>query len=208
MKNRFVLLPIILFLSIINLHSQTLNNTKWVVYEPSGELFYYIHFTNDTMYFSTNNLSYLVAGIFSENNNYFNINDLEGGSPCFNTTGNYTYLIKNDSLLFTLINDPCEARIYTFTVRHWITLTEGIENNNIVQADMSICPNPTNQFITIRSKASQSNATYTIKNEMGKVVMSGKVNESTIIDLSCMSKGIYFYNSNQKSARTFKIIKN
>jgi hypothetical protein len=68
--------------------------------------------------------------------------------------------------------------------------TAGI-NNQEVNAVISIYPNPTSSEITITSEKF-SNEAYTLCDQMGRVVGSGKLTgTNTTISLSSLSKGIY-----------------
>ena len=52
-------------------------------------------------------------------------------------------------------------------------------------------------------------AVYTIYDNMGKTVMSGKINtEHTVIELDSLSGGIYLFTIGENSQQTFKVIKN
>jgi hypothetical protein len=64
-------------------------------------------------------------------------------------------------------------------------------NNQEVNADISIYPNPTSSEITISSEKF-SNEAYTLYDQMGRIVGSGKLTGTTTnISLSSLSKGIY-----------------
>ena len=49
---------------------------------------------------------------------------------------------------------------------------------------------------------------YTVYDNTGRVVLSGKINsQNTIIDLGNLSDGIYFFSMEENMKQTFKVIK-
>lgn len=79
-----------------------------------------------------------------------------------------------------------------------LTVVEGI----------TIFPNPARDAITIKGNNNIHGSTYTITNQAGKLVLKGRLNENSTIDISTLSSGVYFLNLGEKSHQTYKIIKN
>jgi hypothetical protein len=94
---------------------------------------------------------------------------------------------------------------------YWvIKLSASVGVNEIAELnEFSVYPNPTSSQITLKVNANLVGAVYTIYDNMGKTVMSGKVNaEYTIIELDDVSNGIYLLYVGENSQQTFKVIKN
>lgn len=69
-------------------------------------------------------------------------------------------------------------------------------------------PNPTTNQINLKTESSLLGADYSIFNNFGKIVLSGKINtENTIIDLGNLSSGVYFFKTNDNFNQSFKLIK-
>ena len=76
--------------------------------------------------------------------------------------------------------------------------------NNI----FSVYPNPAENRINIKADATLLGSVYTIYDNTGKLVLSGKINsENTAIELSGLSTGIYLFNMGERLKQPFKIIK-
>jgi hypothetical protein len=67
----------------------------------------------------------------------------------------------------------------------------GIEENPVVK--ISVHPNPTNDILNIKVDISLSGADYEIYDNLGRSLFAGKIkSENTSIDISLLSKGIYY----------------
>jgi poly(3-hydroxybutyrate) depolymerase len=67
----------------------------------------------------------------------------------------------------------------------------GIEENPVVK--ISVHPNPTNDILNIKVDTSLSGADYEIYDNLGRSLFAGKIkSENTSIDISLLSKGIYY----------------
>jgi hypothetical protein len=86
----------------------------------------------------------------------------------------------------------------------------GLEEIN--QNNVSISPNPTSENITIQSSnQSFENASVTLTNSIGQIILKKEnINSTTInLDISSQTSGIYFLTiENQGAKTTQKIIKN
>ena len=72
----------------------------------------------------------------------------------------------------------------------------------------SIYPNPANSQINVKADAKLLGSVYTIYDNVGKVVLSGKINsENTVIELGNLSGGIYLFSVGENLKQTLKIIK-
>jgi hypothetical protein len=175
-------------------YSQILQNTVWTVYDPTNVFVSFARFDGAILAFSGDNVSYTDIASYQENGNNFKIVDLAGTSTCYDT-GNYSLLVTPDTLIFTAINDPCTAtgREPFLTTYFWVRLTTGIHENNSVNEQVSIYPNPFQEQATIKFPQTQNNVTIQIRDIYGKEIkttlFSGK---QYTIEKEEMKSGIYF----------------
>jgi hypothetical protein len=90
-----------------------------------------------------------------------------------------------------------------------ISTTVGI-NETAINLALSVYPNPTTNYLTLKVE-DNSNLSYQLYDLQGKVIENKKVvANSTIVKMEGLPKAIYFLNvtKNNKSVKTFKIIKN
>ncbi|MCD4771953.1 MAG: T9SS type A sorting domain-containing protein [Bacteroidales bacterium] len=86
----------------------------------------------------------------------------------------------------------------------------GIDDIKEPQMDIEVYPNPSNNFIIIKSTGNLQNFKYSIYNILGETLMSGTIQNShqTQINLEKLNNGIYFIRiSDGKTFATRKIIK-
>jgi hypothetical protein len=71
-----------------------------------------------------------------------------------------------------------------------------------------VYPNPANSQINVKADAKLLGSIYTVYDNTGKVVLSGKINsENTVIELGKLSGGIYLFSAGENLQQTFKVIK-
>lgn len=208
MKNKFTL-TIAIILNCLNGYAQTLTNTTWEVFDPSGSPSGYFHFESDTLSVSSDNITYTDISIYQEIGNNFTIVDLQpgtGGSCPASDTGTYTFSIQNDTLKFIEVFEPCFVRAQVVSVFHWIRVSTGIEETNLFSG-IKIYPNPAGDFVSIQSKAVGFDLAYTVSDHLGRPVLNGKLNnEITNIDIAKLSSGFYFFRFGDSSS-VLKLIK-
>jgi hypothetical protein len=72
----------------------------------------------------------------------------------------------------------------------------------------SVYPNPANSHINVKADAKLLGSVYTVYDNSGKVVLSGKIiAENTVIELGNLSGGIYLFSVGENLQQTFKVIK-
>jgi hypothetical protein len=82
----------------------------------------------------------------------------------------------------------------------------GIEKSN--QQQINIYPNPATNQINVQINQSLMGSSYTITNQIGKTVLSGKLNtEKSTIEIGNLSGGIYLFSIDNNAKQTFKVIK-
>ncbi|WP_452230489.1 MULTISPECIES: FG-GAP-like repeat-containing protein [unclassified Lacinutrix] len=84
--------------------------------------------------------------------------------------------------------------IFNPNINETITVIEGENplsvNNNVLEADLNIYPNPAKDLVTINSSIELNNAVYTIYDITGKQILNGNLKENTI-HVSKLNSGIY-----------------
>jgi hypothetical protein len=92
-----------------------------------------------------------------------------------------------------------------------ISTTVGI-NETSINLEMSVYPNPTKNYLTLKVKNEQvESLNFQLIDLQGKVIENKKVTASnTTITMEALPKAVYFLNvvSNNQLVKTFKIIKN
>jgi hypothetical protein len=90
-----------------------------------------------------------------------------------------------------------------------LTVVNNVGINEVSQNNLfSVYPNPADDQINVMSDAQLLGSAYTIYDNTGKLVLSGKINsENTVIDLGNLSGGIYLFNMGENMKQTFKAIK-
>ena len=82
----------------------------------------------------------------------------------------------------------------------------GIEENPVVK--ISVHPNPTNDILNIKVDTSLSGVGYEIYDNLGRSLFAGKIkSENTSIDISLVSKGIYYLSIGGYLNKVMKIVK-
>jgi poly(3-hydroxybutyrate) depolymerase len=82
----------------------------------------------------------------------------------------------------------------------------GIEENPVVK--ISVHPNPANDILNIKVDTSLSGADYEIYDNIGRPLFAGKIkSENTSIDISLLSKGIYYLSIGVYLNNVMKIVK-
>jgi hypothetical protein len=72
----------------------------------------------------------------------------------------------------------------------------------------SVYPNPANSQINVKADTNLLGSIYTVYDNTGKVVLSGKINtENTVIELGNLSGGVYLFSVGENMKQTFKVIK-
>ena len=81
--------------------------------------------------------------------------------------------------------------------------------NEVSQSNLfSVYPNPANSHINVKADAILLGSDYTVYDNTGKLVLTGKINsENTVIELGYLSGGIYLFSVGETLKQTFKVIK-
>ena len=73
---------------------------------------------------------------------------------------------------------------------------------------VSLYPNPTSNFINVKTDVKLIGSSYTVYDNMGKAVLTGIINaENTVVEVQNLSGGIYLFRVGENNQQTFKVIK-
>jgi len=179
MKKQFKTAALFIVLLFVSggIKSQTLANTKWKVYN-SGNFFYYFKFGADTISYSSNNIAYTNISTYTQSANSFTVVDLGSSASCPpGTPGIYTFAIQNDTLKFTLVNDPCVMRSPSFISYDWLDIYTSVKESSREHNAVNIFPNPSKGFFIIDAEGEKE---IVITNYLGIVVKKLKTTEKRI----------------------------
>jgi hypothetical protein len=132
--------------------------------------------------------------------------------PLSGTTGNHNFgasLTGSDQYLNGCLDDIgiwnrglTAIEVTNLFNEENVGIGDQIQNNSI-----SIFPNPTQSVISVMADNKLLSEIYSIYDNMGKVVLTGKINsQNTTIELGNLSSGIYMFSVGE-NMQTFKIIK-
>ena len=90
-----------------------------------------------------------------------------------------------------------------------LTVNNNVGINDVSQSNLfSVYPNPASTLINVKADASLVGSVYSIYDNVGKVVLSGKINSvNASIALGNLSRGIYLFSIGGNMKQTFKVIK-
>jgi hypothetical protein len=98
------------------------------------------------------------------------------------------------------VQDGITAQYCTITVN--VTNTTSIIATSFI--DFLIFPNPTTDFININANAKLIGSTYTISDQLGKIVKTGNIySDKSIIEIGNLLKGIYVFCVGVNMKQTF-----
>jgi hypothetical protein len=81
-------------------------------------------------------------------------------------------------------------------------------NDISIENQFSIFPNPAQNVITLKATTKLDGSVYSIYDNIGRVVASGKLNgENTMVELGHLAAGIYILRVGDNLKQTFKIVK-
>jgi hypothetical protein len=90
-----------------------------------------------------------------------------------------------------------------------LTVNNNVGINEVSQSNLfSVYPNPAKSQINVKADAQLLGSIYTVYDNTGKLVLSGKIiSENTTIELGNLSGGIYMFSVGENMKQTFKVIK-
>ena len=165
-----------------------------------------------------NNNAQFIAGSSDALATYQWQTDLGVGFQNLNNVGQYSGTI-NDTLTIantTLSNNnqPFRCIISSGSCTDTsnvaiLTVNNNVGINEFTQDNLfSVYPNPAKSQINVKADATLLGSVYTVYDNTGKVVLSGKINsENTVIELVNLSGGVYLLSVGENMKQTFKVIK-
>ncbi len=144
--------------------------------------------------------------------------DLGVGFQNLNSVGQFSGTL-NDTLTVANVtmgnnNQPFRCIISSGSCIDTSNIAVLYVNNNVGINDFTednlfpIYPNPAQNIINVKPDAQLVGSVYTIFDNIGKIVLSGKINsENTAIELGNLSGGVYMFTFGENMKQTFKIIK-
>ena len=89
-----------------------------------------------------------------------------------------------------------------------LELTSTVSTTEIENVEMDIYPNPTNNFLNIKSDMKYIGANYSVFDNSGKVVLNGLITSNlTTINTEFLSEGIYLFSAGDNIKRKFIVIR-
>lgn len=208
MKN--LIFTIVLSAFSTGIFSQTLTSTNWELFFPDGTSNGFVNFSSDTLYRSNDGIDFTPLSIFQENMDSFIINDIDPMFTSCGTPGNYTFVITNDTLDFTLVNDTCTVRINSIGNSVWVrTSSTNVEDLRTTASLIKVYPNPTSSNLYIESTMDNRNSPFIIFNQLGQQVLSGQLTtEVHSININEIPTGLYYIQIGKEKRQTIRIMKN
>ena len=121
------------------------------------------------------------------------------------TVSNVTMSNNNQNFRCIVSSGSCSdtSNVAVLTVNNNVGINETSQDKLF-----SVFPNPAQSVINVKADGKLIGSVYSIYDNAGKVVLSGKLNaESTTIELGNLSDGIYIFKVGEKIKQTFKMIK-
>ena len=121
------------------------------------------------------------------------------------TIANTTLSNNNQPFRCIISSGSCTdtSNVAVLTVNNNVGINEFTQNNLF-----SVYPNPAKSQINVKADAKLLGSIYTVYDNSGKAVLSGKIiAENTVIELGNLSGGIYLFSVGENMKQTFKVIK-
>ena len=167
---------------------------------------------------NVNNNAQFVVGSSDPSATYQWQTDLGVGFQNLNSVGQYSGT-TNDTLTVSNVmmsnnNQPFRCIISSGSCTDTSDVAVLTVNNNVgineTSQDklFSVFPNPAQSVINVKADSKLIGEVYTVYDNTGRVVLSGKINsENTTIELGNLSGGIYMFSIGENMKQTFKVIK-
>lgn len=139
---------------------------------------------------------------------YQNLNSVGQYSGTTNdtlTVSNVTMINNNQPFRCIITSGSCSDTSYiaVLTVNNNVGINETSQDNLF-----AVFPNPAQSVINVKADSKIIGEIYTIYDNTGKVVLTGKLNsQNTTIELGTLSGGIYMFSVGENMNQTFKVIK-
>jgi hypothetical protein len=137
--------------------------------------------------------------------NLNNVGQYSGTANDTITIANTTLSNNNQPFRCIISSGSCTdtSNVAVLTVNNNVGINEFTQDNLF-----SVYPNPAKHVINVKAEAKLLGSIYTVYDNKGKVVLSGKIiAENTVIELGNLSGGIYLFSVGENMKQTFKVIK-
>ena len=182
-----LLLPTFLLL-LTSSYGQQLTNTDWNVYDTNNNFIDVFSFDADSMSYA-GGLPWLKVAGYTESGNSFWITD-NHEIDCDGGVGQYTFLVQNDTLIFTIVDDTCTSRSLLFADFTWVGILTNIDE--LMSSSLSLYPNPTTGQLSISLEEAKTGV-LRVLNSLGQVVLEDDFKGVTELILSLDGpSGLYF----------------
>ena len=121
------------------------------------------------------------------------------------TIANTTLSNNNQPFRCIISSGSCSdtSNVAVLKVNNNVGINENSQDNLF-----SVYPNPAKSQINVKADVKLLGSIYTVYDNTGKVVLSGKIiAENTVIELGNLSGGIYLFSVGENLKQTFKVIK-
>jgi hypothetical protein len=146
----------------------------------------------------TNSGSNVLHSDATSGNQWYDLNGIITGA----TSQNYT-VVANGSYHVIVSNATCASEPSN-TIQITNTGIADIKTNSTI----NIYPNPAKNQINVTVDSKLIGSTYTVKDQIGRTVLSGKMNaDNFTIELGGLSGGVYLFGVGETSKQTFKVVK-
>jgi hypothetical protein len=165
-----------------------------------------------------NNNAQFIAGSSDPSSTFQWQTDLGLGFQNLNSVGQYSGT-TNDTLTIANVtmsnnNQPFRCIVSSGSCSDTsnvaiLTVNNNVGINEFTQDNLfSVYPNPAKSQINVKADAKLLGSIYTVYDNTGKLVLSGKIiSENTTIELGNLSGGIYLFSVGENLKQTFKVIK-
>jgi hypothetical protein len=144
-------------------------------------------------------------------NNVFRIKQIEKDTNyvtyAVTTATSYIWYKQGGQVpLLRLVYTGASNLYFVFGSKAKSTITAVNELNR--EAYLSAYPNPSHESIKIQTNSFLFGSNYLITNQLGEIVMTGKINSELLtVDVGKFKPGLYFFHTMGKNQETLKIVK-
>lgn len=165
-------------------------------------------FNSSIMYARVDNLKTLIkAAVYSDTNKSFTNTDFDNNTAF---TSVPFWIFNNPVPAIKQFVDDRNAYLHNeFLISGFdCTPSSAIDEMTNDNKDISIFPNPANNYFTITQNRNIENSKFIIFDQLGRIFKADYLSSDTqVIDISELPIGIYFLKINNVKSQTFKIIK-
>ncbi len=137
-------------------------------------------------------------------NQWYKLNLVSGNYEIISGAINQNYTASTNGSYYVIVSNATCSSEHSNIIQ--ITNT-GIEEAK-TNAAITLYPNPTKNQINVKIATSLIGSQYTITDQLGRKVLTGKLTaETSIIELGNLANGIYLFRVGENIQQTFKVVK-